>query len=117
MFSALSGSALTLHMQTYPSIRSVGPYKDPGIGGTTCDLYHSVSGAHSLHSVVDTSWKVGITFTQPSSIIEQGFVVIGAFYLLWFVACATIIVIYIILSSVIARIQPYPPNRLLKVSL
>ena len=73
----------------YPSIRSVGSYVDPGLGGT---LYHSVSAAH-----------------RPSS---QGFVVTGTLYLLWFAACATIIITYFILSSVIVKIQSYPPDRL-----
>ena len=111
VISALCGLSMAFK---YPSIRSVGPYTDPGIGGTTCALYHSVSAAHSLHSAVDSSWKVGTIFTQPSSVIEQGFVVIGTLYLLWFAASAMIIITYFILSSVIAKIQPYSPDRLLE---
>ena len=67
-------------MEKYPSVGSSGPYRDPGIGGTTCTLYHGVSAAHGLHSVVDASWKFVKAFTQPSSIIEQGFVVTGLLY-------------------------------------
>ena len=63
---------------------------------------------------MDSSWKVGTTFTQPSSVIEQGFVIIGTLYLLWFAASAMIIITYFILSSVIAKIQSYPTDRLLE---
>ena len=112
MFSALCGSMVALKLPQYPYVDSVVPYKDPGIGGTTCALYHSVSAAHSLQSAVDVSWKVGIAFTHPSKIIEQGFVMTGVLYLLWFIGSATCVITFIFLSSVIARIQPYPPNRL-----
>ena len=62
-FSVLYSSTMGLQQLIYPS---VGPYiyKDPGIGSTTCTLHHTVSAAHSLHSVVDASWKVGLAFTH-----------------------------------------------------
>ena len=75
VISALCGLMMAFK---YSSICFVGHYTDPSIGGTTCALYRSVSAGHSLHSAVDLSWNVGIIFTQPSLIIEQGFVVIGA---------------------------------------
>ena len=108
-FSVLCSSTVGLQQLIYPS---VGPYKDPGIGSTTCTLHHTVSAAHSLHLVVDASWKVGLAFTQPSWIIEQGFIVTGVLYLLSFVASSTCIITFIFLSSVVERIQPYPPSRL-----
>ena len=112
VFSALSGSTLSLQPQEYPCTSSFRCSNAEDAIYTLLDT-HSVSAAHSLHSAVDTSWKVGIAFTHPSWIIEQGLVVTGVLYLLWFVACATCIVTFIFLSVVIARIQPYPPNRLL----
>ena len=60
MFSALCDSMVALPLQKYPSVGSPGPYRDPGIGGTTCTLYHGVSTAHGLHSAVDASWKFEI---------------------------------------------------------
>ena len=38
MFSALCGSMATLKLPQYPYVDSVVPYKDPGIGSTTCAL-------------------------------------------------------------------------------
>lgn len=98
---------VTVLLLLYASNGSVGPYKYPGIGGTTCALYHSVSAAHSLHSALDASWKVGIALTQPSMIIEQAFVVTGVLYLLCFVASATCIITFAFLSS--AEFNLIPP--------
>ena len=68
MFSVLCGSTVALYPQKHPLVGYIGPYRDPGIGGATFTPHCSVSAAHL---VVDPSWKVGLTFTQPSWITEQ----------------------------------------------
>ena len=88
-------------LQKYPSVGSSGPYRDPGIGvPLVATRYHRVSAAHGLHSVVDASWKFEIAFTQPFSVIEQGFVVAGMLYLLWFANYAICTITFIFFSSV-----------------
>ena len=92
--SAMSSSNVLDPVRRFTAARvgSPGPYRDPGIGGVR---NHSVSAAPSLHSGVDASWKFEMVFTQPCSIIEQGFVVTGVLYLLWFVGSAICTITFI----------------------
>ena len=117
IFSTLCVPVSAVQLPDYSHVGPVGPlgpYKDPSEGATTCILHHQVSASHSLHSAVDVTWKVQLAFTQLSWVIDQAFFVTEVLFLLWVMCIGICTTTFFVLSAVTAKIQPYPPFRLLQ---